>query len=47
MNEWPLILWRFNCIANKEWDETHPSHFCLKFTNEDFSVGFSDMQWFI
>ena len=40
MNEWPLILWRFNCISTKEWDETRPSHLCLKSTNEDFSVGF-------
>ena len=24
MNEWPLILWRFNCISTKEWDETRP-----------------------
>ena len=40
MNEWPLILWRFNCISIKEWDETRPSHLCLKSTNEDFSVGF-------
>ena len=42
MNEWPLILWRFNCISTKEWDETRPSHLCLKLTNEDFSVGFYD-----
>ena len=34
MNEWPLILWRFNCILTKE------SHLCLKSTNEDLSVGF-------
>ena len=47
MNEWPLILWRFNCISTKEWDETRPSHLCLKSTNEDFSVGFCDMKWFI
>ena len=40
MNEWPLILWRFNCISTKEWDETSPSDLCLKSTNEDFSVGF-------
>ena len=40
MNEWPLVLWRFNCISTEEWDETRPSHLCLKFTNEDFSVGF-------
>ena len=40
MNEWPLILWRFNCISTKEWDETRPSYLCLKSTNEDFSVGF-------
>ena len=40
MNEWPLILWRFNCISTKELDETRPSHLCLKSTNEDFSVGF-------
>ena len=25
MNEWPLILWRFNCISTKEWNETRPS----------------------
>ena len=24
MNEWPLILRRFNCISTKEWDETRP-----------------------
>ena len=36
-NEWHLILWRF---SSKEWDETRPSHLCLKSTNEDFSVGF-------
>ena len=40
MNKWPLILWRFNCISTKEWDETRPSHLCLKSTNEDLSVGF-------
>ena len=40
MNEWPLILWRFNCISTKEWDETGPSHLSLKSANEDFSVGF-------
>ena len=40
MNELPLILWRFNCISSKEWDETRPSHLCLKSTNEDFTVGF-------
>ena len=40
MNEWPPILWRFNCISTKEWDETRPSHLYLKSTNEDFSVGF-------
>ena len=39
-NEWPLILWRFNYISTKKWDETCPSHFCLKSTNEDFSVSF-------
>ena len=47
MNEWPLIQWRFNCISTKEWNETRPSHLCLKSTNEDFSVGFWDMKWFI
>ena len=40
MNEWPLILWRFNSIFTKEWDETRPSHLCLKSPNEDFSVGY-------
>ena len=40
MNEWPLILWRFNCILTKEWDETRPPHLCLKSNNEDFSVSF-------
>ena len=40
MNEWPLILWLFNCISTKEWDETCPSHLCLKSTNEDFRVHF-------
>ena len=25
MNEWPLILWHFNCISTKEWAETRPS----------------------
>ena len=44
MNEWPLILWRFNCISTKEWDETCQSHLCLKSTNEDFSVGLFDKQ---
>ena len=47
MNEWPLILWRFNCISTKEWDKTGPSHLCLKPANEDFSVRFLDMKWFI
>ena len=40
MYEWHLILWRFNCISTKGWDETRPSHLCLKSTNEDFCVGF-------
>ena len=40
INEWPLILWRFNSISSKEWNETRPSHLCLKSTNGDFSVGF-------
>ena len=40
MNEWPLIFCRLNCISSKEWDETRPSRLCLKFTYEDFSVGF-------
>ena len=40
MNEWPLILWRFNCISTKEWDATRPAHLCFKPTKEDFSVGF-------
>ena len=26
INEWPLILWHFNCISTKEWDETGPSY---------------------
>ena len=47
MNEWPLILWRFNSISSKEWNETRPSHLCLESTNGDFSVGFCDMKWFI
>ena len=38
MNEWPLILWRFNSISTKEWNETRPSHLCLASTNGDFSV---------
>ena len=42
MNEWPLILWRFNCISTKEWDETCSSHLCLESANEDFIVGFYD-----
>ena len=29
MNEWPLILWRFNCISTKEWDEP-PLSFLLE-----------------
>ena len=41
MNEWPLILWRFNCISTKEWDETRPSHLCLKSTIEDFRPDFT------
>ena len=41
MNEWPpLILWHLNCISPKEWDETRPSHLCLKSFNEDISVSF-------
>ena len=47
MNEWPLILWRFNCISTKERDETRPPHLCLKSTNEDFSVDVWGMKWFI
>ena len=40
MNEWPLILLRFNCISTKEWIETRPSHLFLKSINGDFSYGF-------
>ena len=47
MNEWHLILWRFNGISTKEWTETHPSDPCLKSANGDFIVGFWDMQFFI
>ena len=47
INEWPLILWHFYCISTKEWDETRSCHLCLKSINEDFSVGFWDMKWFI
>ena len=43
MNEWPLILLGFNCISTKEWNETRPYHLCLKSTNGDFSVGFTDI----
>ena len=43
MNEWPLILLGFNCISTKEWNETCPYHLCLKSTNGDFSVGFTDI----
>ena len=35
VSEWPLISWRFNCISTREWDETRPSHLCLKSFNED------------
>ena len=48
-NEWmnDLILWSFDCISIKEWNETRPSHPCLKSTNGDFSIVFWDVQWFI
>ena len=47
MNEWHLILWRFNFISSKEWNETSPSHPCLKSANRDLIVGFWDMKLFI
>ena len=47
-NEWMTYdITAFLLYFKQKMVRTHHSHSFFKSTNQDFSVGFSDVQWFI